>query len=220
MKFVFPNISEPLVFAEDRVNTLVIENQSLFLSLIEDIYRQIDGEEGYSVLSENDVPISFSKNAELISAFVPFELNRRSLITKICVFLEKTAMNEEHFKDTYSLLANIESYVSSLTFDSPCDIEFSTITVASLIKALGVRVREDGDPLEKIVNYMELVREFERDKLFVFVNMRSYFPNDHMQLFFETVIKHKYKVLLIENCEYENLRYEKRVIIDYDLCEI
>ncbi len=221
MKLVFPQISAPIEFRENVLNSLVIENQPLFRSLIEDFHCQINGFDGFSVLSLNNSPVDIAKNVELITSFVPFELNRKSLIGKIISSLEKTAINETHYVRTSQLLSSIEKYIEDLTFEYPCDLECSKITVSALLKMVGLQIHEEmGNSLDKIIDYMELVREFEKDKLFIFVNMRSYYSDEQMEAFVQTVISHKYKILLLDASEHCRLRDEKRVIIDADLCEI
>ena len=66
---------------------------------------------------------------------------------------------------------------------------------------------------------MELVREFDGDKLFVTVNMRDWFSDESIQAFMHTVLSHEYKVLMIEACSHSRLCEEQRVTIDMDLCE-
>ena len=66
---------------------------------------------------------------------------------------------------------------------------------------------------------MELFQEFDREKLFVMVNMRSFFADHAMQLFFETVLAHRLRVLLVDSSEKTRLSAEKRLVIDCDLCE-
>lgn len=66
---------------------------------------------------------------------------------------------------------------------------------------------------------MELVREFDRDKLFFTVNLRSYIDDDEAELFMKTVIDHDFKIVMIENKEYNKLKHELRMTIDADLCE-
>jgi len=77
-----------------------------------------------------------------------------------------------------------------------------------------------GNPIEKLIDYMSLVRDLEKEKLFVFVNMRSWFTEEELALFVNTVLAHKFHILLIDNCEYPKLKQEKRFVIDRDLCEI
>jgi len=67
---------------------------------------------------------------------------------------------------------------------------------------------------------MELVTEFEKRKMFITINMRSFVEDDEMEKFAETAIMHGYDIIAIENCAYKKLKNENRLIIDEDLCEI
>ena len=49
--------------------------------------------------------------------------------------------------------------------------------------------------------------------------MRSYFSDDEMEKFTQTVSLHGFKVLLLENFSSPKLKYTKRFVIDEDLCE-
>ena len=71
-----------------------------------------------------------------------------------------------------------------------------------------------------MADYIELIGEFDRPRLFVTVNMRSFVADDEMELFARTVVGHGYHVLGIESREHPLLSAEKRVIVDADLCEI
>ncbi len=66
---------------------------------------------------------------------------------------------------------------------------------------------------------MELVREFDGEKMFFIVNLRAFFEDEKVSLFMETVQKHNYNVILLESVERTRLPYEIRSTIDKDLCE-
>ena len=88
------------------------------------------------------------------------------------------------------------------------------------MKAVGLAVRDEyGSQLEKLVDYMELVREFDRDKLFFTVNLRSFFTDEECGLFMETVAGHGFHVIMLESMDRPKLKLERRITIDTDLCE-
>ena len=206
---------------DDEVYELVIENHRVLYCMLSDIYNQIQGNEGDTVLSDNDDIIKISKNVELITNYIPFDLNEKRLITKIQGLLEREAMNVENFQKTMTILADIERYVYGLAELFPYELDFKGITAASLIKMCGLTIVDDSfSIIERIFNYMSIVTELLGEKLFVFSNIRAYFNDDDMQKFVSTVINHKYKVLLIENCDRKRLEKTRRLIIDNDLCII
>ena len=221
MKFSHPAINRVFDTDIDKVNSLIIENQQLFSDVIQDIRNQIDGFDGKSVLSDKNDLIPFQKNAEILSQFIPFELNQKTLVNKALSALEQIAVSGEYFKETAEILSKIEAYLLEISSNLACDCNFSKISAGSMIKASGFEFKEDYDNLcEKIIDYFELVTEFDRKKLFFTVNLRSYVSDKEMELFIETVIQHGYNLLMIESGEHPLLKSEQRYIIDSALCEI
>ena len=223
MRFVFPEINNVFEFEIGFVNTIVIENRTLFSKILRDISTSIEGNEGLSVLSENYVPIPIQKNVELLHDFLNFNINSKPLITKIISALEKVSLDEEHYLETQKLMADIENRISNWAFGFPCDIVASKANPASILKGVGIEIRDSYEgtagEAEKIIDYMELVREFDREKLFITVSMRSFFEDDVIKKFMQTVVSHDFKVLMIENKAYSLLDEEKRLTVDEDLCE-
>lgn len=220
MTFTYPGIDKVFSTSETMVDCLVIENRRLFYELLTDCYSQIQGNNGKTVLSENGTIIDFSKNAELLASFIPFEINQKPLLSKIISRFEKRAYSAEYCEKTAEMLAGIERYLDSLADDCPMDLQYKKLNVASILKSVGVEIVEDGDSLpETIINYMSLVREYDCDKLFIIVNLRAFIDDSSAEMFMESVCRHKYKVLLLESNSYERLKCENRYTVDNDLCE-
>lgn len=223
MKLTYPAFSETITIGADLVPSLILESRTLFRELICDIATAIDGMKTDLVLSIGDHIVDISKTVELITNFICFDINKKTLINKIIAELEKVSVSPEYYVKTQALLAEIERSVGEWAFSFPCDIIPSKISASTLLKSVGIELRNDYEghegEVEKILDYMELVREFDRDKLFVTVNLRSYFNDDVVERFLETVIAHEYKVLMLESQAYPRLSLEKRRTIDADLCE-
>ena len=221
MKLVYPEIDCVFDTGCGIINTLIIENQNLMCSLINDIQNQLSGLDGKTVLSENDIILPIDKKLELLDRFIPFDMNGKALISKIAADLEKKAVSDEWYQRTSELLSHMESLLSNIAFDYSCSIEFTKIGIGSLIKASGIEICDDYDSLgEKIIDYFELIHEFIGKKLFVTVNLRSYISDRETELFMQTALDHEFNIIMIENCEHKRLQQEKRLIVDADLCLI
>lgn len=221
MKLVYKNMGHILKFDDGFVNELIIENKKMFFNFVNSLAIQADGYSGDCVLSVSDKPVELSKYAELIVQFAPFQLNRKSLLTKLYTLLEKNALSSENCQKAGELLAEAERYMYRISEDFSFEISCKKLSIGSIIRALAPEIEEDGkEPIEKVFSYIELVRELERDKLFIMVNMRSYFSYEEMERFIESVIFHDFKVLLLESFELPKLNHTKRYIVDNDLCEI
>ena len=173
MILAHPQLDTVIDFDGVYVNALVVENPDFYRQLLCDFYGQLQGEEGKLVLSDKGKTLVISKWVELVDNCIHFELNRKSLLTKICSTMEQTAVSEAFFLKTSELLSALECYVDELAFELPGDIVCEKCSVAGLLKGIGISLRDEyDDPLERLLDFMELVREFDRDKLFVLVGLR------------------------------------------------
>lgn len=215
-----PQMETRLRFGQGTVPSLVIESPAFLRRFMESLYAQLRGEAGELVLSEADQSIELSGWAEIIDNCFRLELNTKSLLTKITAQMERMAVGEAFFLKTADLLQRVENYIGELAFSFDCDLVCNRCTVGGLVKAMGVALRDEyEEPLERVLDYMELVREFDRDKLFILPHLRSYFSDEEMERFLRTVLDHRYRVLLIESTERKKLQGEWRITIDNDLCE-
>ena len=198
MKLAYKNMGHILNFNDGYVNELIIENKKMFFDMVNSMAMQAEGMSGDCILSVENKPVEFSKYADLTVQFAPFAVNRKSLLTKLYAALEKKAHTSENYEKTVELLCELERYVLQLSEDLPFEINCQKLAVGPIIRALSPEIEEnDKSPIEKVFAYMELVRELDRDKLFIMVNMRSYFQDEEMEIFTESVCLHDFKVLAV-----------------------
>lgn len=199
---------------------LIVENKKLFFEMVNSLSLQAEGAAGNFVLSINDKPVELSKYSDVIVQFAPFQLNKKSLLTKLYASLEQRATNAENYIKTLDLLGKLEAYIFSLSEELPFEIDCKKIAIGPIIRALSPEIEEsDKTTLEKIFAYMELIRELDKERFFAMVNMRTYFSDDEMEKFVESAVFHDFKVLFLENMTFPLLKNTKRYIIDEDLCE-
>lgn len=221
MKMVLCGIDQVFDCSGDQVCSVIIENQGLMYHIVNDLAVQIQGLDGRSVLSEDNKTLRMDKCAEQIMQFVPFDMNRKGILSKIVAEMQRIAVDGDHYLETSEMLAHWERYCMDLEFELTGDVRFAKITVESLIKAAGVEIEDDYDSLaEKLIDYFRLVETYDHHKLFILINLRSYMNDNTMQQFVDAVLERGHQILLLEGCERPLLRREKRYIVDGDRCVI
>lgn len=224
MKLVKSDFMTPFNLYDDKLNLLVIENKNIFYSFVKELYDLIQGKTNDIVLSKDNVPVKFSSFADLITQFIPFDINDRKIINKLYDKINKASLEAELITETYNIEMNIQSYIVNLCDSFDFALEFDkNLDIKALLKAVNLKFSENYNSLsEKLIDYMINIRELDGDKLFVFVNLSAYISDDDLQLFLETAVNHRFYMLLIENnddIKTKNVSVNKR-IIDNDLCEI
>lgn len=221
MKLAHPELTRVFDSECGEVNTLIIENPMFMHSFLTDLTNQLNGTDGQIIVSEDDKPLNISKSVELLDSFFPFDINRKALITKISSILEKEAISADHYEDTCNVLSHIEKYLFDLSFNCSADIIFTKISAPMLIRGAGIEIRSEASGLaESILDYMELVREFDRDKLFIMLNLRSFISDSDTNFLLRSVLSKGLHMLMIESKAGDYLQSERRWIVDSDLCEI
>lgn len=221
MKIICSGISKIFDTDSDYINSIIIENPNLLRELCEDVYNQIQGVDGKTVVSIDDKPVDISKNVEILTQFVPFELNKKSLLNKLVAKIDNLAKDPEYYEYTISELANLENYLWKLTENVGGNVVFPKLTINSIVKAVGIEFDDDYKSLgEKIIDYMDLVREYDKDKLFMIVNLRSFISDEECSKMYDTMLRKRFHIIMIDNCEKTLCFNEKRVIVDSDCCEI
>ena len=220
MKLIYGDMGHVLCFDGGYVNELVVENRKMFFEMVSNITFQADGAYGDCVLSISDKSVEFSRYADVTVQFAPFQVNRKSLLTKLNASLEQKALFAENYAKTGELLGEIERYILYLAEDFQFEVDCQKLSIGPIIKAISPEIEEaEKSTIEKVFAYMELVRELDRERLFIMVNMRTYFSDEEMERFVESACLHDFKVLLLESSSLPILKSTKRHTIDSDLCE-
>lgn len=220
MKIACPYFNALIEIHEGVPFALIIENQPLFRQFAEDIHSQLMGGEGDTVFSISNTPVAMSKYVDLLESFAPFDINSKTMLSGISAAIEKVAVDENHYIDTSRLIAETEKYISELGFSLPVTIECRKLNIGTIIKAASVAVADDFENvIEKIISYMSLILDLGGKKLFITLNMRSYFSDNEIELFIGEIKRKQLYVLMLENCARKKITGSDQLIIDSDLCE-
>lgn len=223
MRIVHQILEESINFEENIINVLIIENQNLFSKLIEEMLNQIKGEEGRYILSINDEKEELPKFLELIIDPFSLDFNNKKIVSKLYKNIKEIAIGEENFFNTAELTTNIIKYLEKLFEDIDFPIAYSSeMDIEQLLKIFSVKFDVDyQNILEKLVEYITLMDNLEKNQLYVFVNLKTYLTDEEIGEFYKFIFYNKINVLLIENFKRgENLKEEKIYLIDKDLCRI
>lgn len=221
MKITFGGIDAVFENEEGYCWSLIIENPRKMREIISELVGQLEGYNGDIVLSEENKPLCIDKKMELISQFIPFDLNRKTIISKITGALQEYAAQGEYFLQVQELLGKWEKLCLDIAVNFPGDINFTKISAETIFKAAGIEIENEYESLaEKLLDYFELVEAYDDRKLFVLLNLRSFLDDEEMQMFLREINRRGYEVMFIENTEREQLQFERRFIVDADLCNI
>ncbi len=222
MKLVYTELEQQLVFQENKVNVLVIEQKELFRRMIQELDKQISGEEGRFVLSDNNKTMKIDKEICLILNPFALNINSRKALTGLYNELGKLGLNEENYLKTCSLKGQIAEYIYDLLNQVDYALKFQDdFNLQSMFKALEVEFEAgEGNFLEGLVYFLDVCSKFQKVKILTFVNLKTYLMSEELHEFYQEAFYRKIQLLLLENNIVDELAEEAVSIVDADLCLI
>lgn len=222
MKLVYTELEQQLVFQENKVNVLVIEQKELFRRMIQELDKQISGEECGFVLSDNNKTIKIDKEICLILNPFALDINSRKALTGLYNELGKLGLNEENYLKTCSLKGQIAEYIYDLLNQVDYALKFQDdFNLKSMFKALEVEFEAgEGNFLEGLVYFLDVCSKFQKVKILTFVNLKTYLMSEELHEFYKEAFYRKIQLLLLENNIGDELAEEAVSIVDADLCLI
>lgn len=222
MKLVYTELEQQLVFQENKVNVLVIEQKELFRRMIQELDKQISGEEGRFVLSDNNKTMKIDKEICLILNPFALNINSRKALTGLYNELGKLGLNEENYLKTCSLKGQIAEYIYDLLNQADYALKFQDdFNLQSMFKALEVEFEAgEGNFLEGLVYFLDVCSKFQKVKMLTFVNLKTYLMSEELHEFYKEAFYRKIQLLLLENNIVDELAEEAVSIVDADLCLI
>ncbi len=221
MTLMLPILPEPLVFMENQIQCLIIENPAALREILVDLTDLAAGRSGKSVLSESYVPIDFVGNAALITDPFHLEFESKKLLGRINA--EVCAVAELHGDRLMRLVSEINQLASELCLEMDFDAAFTGVErPEELVRLMGFHADVEYLPFtERLLSWIRLQRRFLGKRLFIIYGLAAFLEENELSAFYRSVFYEKLDLLLIEPHQLRPPFDEETVtIVDKDLCII
>lgn len=221
MKLVHFDLNEPILEENFKFTEWIIESPAAFTEYIQELGRQIAGEEEQFVLSENNKEMSLVKKADLIINPFAVDVNARKILNKLYSELSIISKEEQMYLKTMELFRHIQEYMMELEQCTDYILEYDQdFEISVVLKAVNVRYEtKETDFLERLIQYIKIMAAVGV-KLFIFVNLRSYLSDYQMKEIIKETQYQEVQCLFMENQQRSCIEGGKRCILDKDRCEI
>lgn len=220
MNVSFDFLSDILDLNDKCINTLCIENQTVFRNTVFAFLHE-DPESLNIVFSENFTPIKFKGNVCFIDNVFKLEYSN-SVVKKLYENIEKFC-NTDLQTETSQLKSNIINYFDLIVKEFDYDIDYKCdVALTDLFKMQSLKpCLENVSILENLRNFIIFISEYTSVKCFVLLNIHLYFTYDEISEFYFDMLNHHIIILNLESSKnFEKNSYEKIIICDKDMCEI
>lgn len=188
MKMRIFSFETEIIFSDDYVNVIQIENHKLFGRLISSIYKLSNGiEEGIDekvVLEENEKMLSFPKETMFIVDFMNFDFTQRKIQNALYHYIEQSYNLEyeklDEFQTTfYNLCLDVSDILVELPFEFECK---QNIEILDYLKMVGLKIKQNSYQtiLERLLLIIDVVQNFHLAKVLFFVNIKRFLEEEEV----------------------------------------
>ena len=223
MKLINEDLNNEIIFEENKVNLLVVENKKKFMEFIQEIIKQINGNEGKFFLFDKNTELKIYNKVEIIKDIFDLDINNKKILNKIYHELEELSIDSEFLLETKNMESNLLKYIYCLIekYDYPLEI-IEGLDLKEIFKLLYVKLSLCfSNKIEEILEYIDLVSKVLKKEVFILVNFHIFLEKDDIVALYRECFYKKIKLLFAESQKPDIINEkEKLFIIDNDLCEI
>lgn len=221
MRLVNSELQLEILFEENKINILVLEDKLEYRKYLQCIWEQVQGKEGDNILSENDKAIAFSKMSVMVINPFNISCNEKKMLTKLYQDI-KVLVLDNYYEEMSKICSDNIIFLDTVLNAVPYNMQYKfDIDVMDIFKVFDLHLEEEEvDFFEKIVSYIKLQARICNIKLFIFVGLKQYLKDEELELLYKEMFNEKVFLLDVETNIYRWLGAEKVFIIDKDKCVI
>lgn len=221
MRIIYSKYGIDLYLEENKITTIVIENPLVMSEVIRNISRQVNGEDGEWILSEQDKIFSIEKSSIFLDNPLMVNSNEKRILTRLYKELSEQA-NTLMYEDYTRINSYIVSFLESLLDTVPYHLDMEVdMDLTGILKLYGVKIESEGvSALEALIDYLRALSCICNIHVVFILNVKQFLTLEEVRQLYEFCFYEKIYLINLEGQKNYNLEQEKCVIIDNDLCII
>ena len=222
MKLIHKNWTFEMLFQENTVQRVVIENPKIFTTFIGELQEWLEGADNGWILSEDGKVLKASNCCDLILDYFNLDINQRKMVSYLHSTLETEILDTDLYVQWREVSGNLLQMLEKAIEASGYDVTYSEADIKACLKMLGVSFQKRADStIERLLEYQKLVNEVLRVKVFILVNTTTYFTQEELRYLYEQAEYRKYYLLLFDTQQIQVCQEKENIlIIDNDACII
>ena len=216
-----------MIFTEEYINVLQIQDKKLFTNVINSLNDNINNIEDTKeriIILDNDTEIKIEKEVLMINDVFNIDFNQKKIQNALYNKIEKIYKQEfERMSEFQNVFQKLQLNVLDVFNEFPFEFNYKeSIGIQEYLKLLGIKISNNKEKIiDTIFSLIDVVEYLSIAKLLIFVNIKLYLGNDEIQEVYKYAMYKKVNILLIETGEEkEPLENEKILYIDSDYDEI
>ena len=218
MKLKINGFDNEIVFNEENINVLLIEDVKCFSHIIEVLNDKINGIELNEIflLDEKNEELRMDKRMYLLLDIFNIDYNSKKVLNAIYKLISDNIEKNQDYEieeRTLELRNYIIQEINELPFEFVMKNE---IQITEILKLYNLKIDSENyiSVLERIELLIDIISTMKIADILIIPNLKLFLDDKDLVELYKYSLYNNVKLLLIERNNEEQLKYEKNIIID------
>ena len=218
MKLRLNGFENEIIFDNENINVLQIEDAKCYTHIIGILNQKINGYENNEMflLDKNEEEIRIDKNMYMIFDLFNIEYNSKKVLNRIYDVISENIQNSQELK-MEQLIIKLRNYLIEEINELPFEFVMkSEISIQELLKIFDLKI--DNINYTNVIERMELLIDLFSTlniaKILVVPNLKTYLSDEELVELYKYSLYNNVNLLVIERNIRNKLKYEKILAID------
>lgn len=218
MKLRLNGFENEIIFDNEIINVLQIEDAKCYTHIIDILNQKINGYENNEIflLDENEEEMRIDKNIYMIFDLFNIEYNSKKVLNRIYDVISENIQNSQELK-MEQLIIKLRNYLIEEINELPFEFVMkSEISIQELLKTFDLKIDNINytNVIERIELLIDLFSTLNIAKILVIPNLKMYLSEEELVELYKYSLYNNVNLLIIERNIRNKLKYEKVLAID------
>ena len=219
MKLLIKGFENEVVFSDQYINVIQIENKALFQSITNQLNTTINGEVDETdvvLLSDNEDELDLESTAYMMTDLYNIDMNNKKILTKIQEKILKD-FSLENVSNIDKNIQEIREILISEVNEFPLEIGIKDdVRLNDILKLFSIRIEKSNftDIVKRIEAIIDIIANLKVASILIIPNIRSYLDNYQIIEIYKYSLYNGISILILESNKYKKSKYEKVLLID------
>lgn len=218
MKLKINGFDNEIIFDEENVNVLLIEDVKCFSHIIEVLNDKINGIESNEIflLDEKNEELKMDKKIYLVLDIFNIDYNSKKVLNAIYNLISDNVEKNQDYK-IEKMILELRNYIIQEINELPFEFVMkSELEISEILKLYNLKMDSENytSVLERIELLIDIISTMKIADILIIPNLKLFLDDKDLVELYKYSLYNNIKLLLIERNSSKKLKYEKNIIID------
>lgn len=223
MKLKINGFENDIIFDDEHINTLEVNDSKLFSHIIELLNNKVNGFESNEIflLDDNEEELNMSKEIYILFDLFNMDYNSKKILNKLYQIISENIKKNQDY-EIEKLTLNLRNYLIQEINELPFEFTMnSELEIVDVLKLYNLKIDDLSYTtlLQRVESLIDIISTLKVANILIIPNLKIFLTNAELLDLYKYSLYNNVKLLLIEKNGSEKLEYEKKLVIDENFCD-